>query len=134
MKKVIIAITVLFFTALTNSFAANPTLCPKAVIMDSTDFFVSKWNIVFIATPNGDRNSVLTIKRKEGKLTGYLTSAEKPDGDKNPLTKVDEEKDKIVIYFSAEGYDLSANLSKVDYDNLKGTLFNMFETKATRIK
>ena len=67
-------------------------------------------------------------------MTGYLTSADKPDSDKNPLTKVDEEKDKIVIYFAAEGYDLSADLSKVDNNNLKGQLFNMFETKATRIK
>ena len=135
MKKVIIAFFVLSFAATTVGFAqgaAAPT--PTKAETASADFFAAKWNIVFIATPNGDRNSILTIERKEGKLTGYLTRVDKPDGDRNPLTNVEEEKDKIIIYFTAEGYDLSADLSKVDDDNLKGTLFNMFETKATRIK
>ena len=40
----------------------------------------------------------------------------------------------IVLYFSAQGYDLTLDLTKVDNDNLKGSLMNMFEAKAIRVK
>ena len=136
MKKVIIALLVLVSTFI-NSGVAQTSVSSTAntpMIKDSVgDFFAGKWNILFIGTPNGDSKLVANFTRKDGKLTGELTDPSKPDAEKIPLTNVEEEKDKIVIYFSAQGYDLSADLSKVDDNNLKGMLFSMFEAKATRI-
>ena len=48
--------------------------------------------------------------------------------------KVEEAEGKITLYFSAQGYDVNVELNKVDDDNLKGTLMNMFEAKAKRVK
>ena len=135
MKKVVFALFVLLFTALTNSFAQTEASAATPSVKEATDFFAGKWNLAFIGTPNGDAKLVATFVRKDGKLTGELTSLDKPDTPAVPLTNIDEEKDKITISFAAQGYDnLTADLVKVDDDNLKGMLMNMFEAKASRIK
>ena len=134
MKKVIIAFFVLQFTTLNNNFAQTATAAPAPSVKEAADFFTGSWDIVFIGTPNGDAKSVLTLERKDGKLAGYMVSQAKADAEKNPLTEIEEEKDKIIIHFSAAGYDnLSTDLSKVDANNLEGKLMGMFDTKATRI-
>ncbi len=125
MKKASIVLFVLFFAVVANSFAQSSA---------PTDFFAGKWEYTVKGTPNGDAKFVTNLMRKDGKLTGELvdpTDATKP---KIAITNIEESSDKIVIYFTAQGYDLNLDLSKVDNDNLKGTLFNMFESKGVRIK
>ena len=135
MKKVIIALFVLF-TALTNGSAQiTTTTATTPAPKDTSDFFAGKWDLAFIGTPNGDSKLVATLVRKDGKLTGEMSNPDKPDVPAILLTNIDEEKEKITITFSAAGYDnLTADLLKVDADNLKGMLMNMFEAKASRIK
>ncbi|MBL7816477.1 MAG: hypothetical protein JNL70_15770 [Saprospiraceae bacterium] len=133
MKKASIALVVLLFTVLTNSFAQT-TATPASASTPSVnaDFFVGKWALVFVGTPNGDGKLTMTLTRKDGKLIGDLVNPT-GEGEKIVLTNVEEEKEKIVIYFSAQGYDVSVDLAKVDNDNLKGMLMNMFESTAKRI-
>jgi hypothetical protein len=122
MKKLSILV-VLFVVGLSfNSFA------------QSTDFFATKWEISVAGTPNGDVKFVTKLERKDGKLSGELSIPADPTAEKIPISNLEESADKIVLYFSAQGYDLSLDLTKVDNDNLKGTLMNMFEAKAVRIK
>ena len=100
----------------------------------STDFFAGKWEISIAGTPNGDVKFVTELVRKEGKLTGELSNPADPTNGKRPITKVEENGDKVSIYFEAEQVgELSIDLAKVDDDNLKGTVYN-FETKAKRVK
>ena len=54
--------------------------------------------------------------------------------EKIPLTKIEESSDKLSLYFTAQGYDVNVDLAKVDDDNLKGSLMNMFDAKAKRLK
>lgn len=98
------------------------------------EFFAAKWEITVTGTPNGDAKFVTKLERKDGKLSGELSLIGDSSAPKIPISNIEESADKIVIYFSAQGYDVNVDLVKVDDDNLKGTLMNMFEAKAVRVK
>ena len=98
-----------------------------------TDFFAGKWEILVTATPNGDVKFVTDLVRKDGKLTGELSNATDPSQPKRPITKVEENGANLAIYFeSSQAGEISINLSKVDENNLKGTLYS-FDATAKRI-
>lgn len=123
MKKVSIILIVLFFGIAVKGFSQ----AEKPV-----DFFAGKWEITFIGTPNGDGKMATELLRKDGKLYGKLKPADGSDA--IDITNIEEEAEKMTIFFSTQGYDVSVELSKVDNDNLKGSLMNMFDAKAVRIK
>ncbi|MVM30942.1 hypothetical protein GO755_12945 [Spirosoma sp. HMF4905] len=116
------------FSQTTASTATTPTTATS-----STDFYAGKWEIVIAGTPNGDSKMVADLIRKDGKLTGQLTNTADPSAEKIPLTSVVEGGDKLALGFNAQGYDLTIDLTKVDNDNLKGSMMN-FDTTAKRVK
>lgn len=124
MKKVGIFLFVLFLSINLNGFSQT---APK-------DFYAGKWEISLAGTPNGDVKLLTDLTRKDGKLTGELTNASDATQPKRPITKVEENGDKLAIYFeSSQGGEISIDLIKVNNENLKGTLMD-FEAKATRLK
>lgn len=99
-----------------------------------TDFFAGKWEITIMGTPEGDAKMVTELIRKDGKLTGELKD---PSGTRpvTPITKIVEEATKLTIYFdTAQAGEIPVELNKVDDDHLKGSLMNMFESTALRVK
>lgn len=99
----------------------------------ATDFFAGKWEILVEGTPNGDAKFATEITRKDGKLIGELKIAAGDAKETIPAT-VEEAEGKITIFFTTQGYDVNIELSKVDDNNLKGSLMNMFDAKAKRVK
>ncbi|MCF2444046.1 hypothetical protein L0657_08770 [Dyadobacter sp. CY345] len=97
------------------------------------DFFVGKWEVTIIGTPNGDSKMIVDLVRTDGKLTGQMSNPAEPTAEKAPIT-VDENGDLIDLAFNAQGYDVTINLKKVDEDNLKGSLLGMFDATAKRVK
>ena len=136
MKKASIVLFVLFFAAISNSFAQTATTTtPTSVATPAAaDFFAGKWELLIVGTPQGDAKLIAHLTRVDGKLTGEMTDPTDAQKEKTLITNIEEEATKITIYFSASGYDLNVPLEKVDDDNLKGQLMNMFETTAKRIK
>lgn len=99
-----------------------------------TDFFAGKWEISVVGAPNGDVKFTTDLVRKDGKLTGELSNATDPSQPKRPITKVEEKDNNLIIYFESEQVgEIAINLTKVDADNLKGTVYS-FDATATRIK
>lgn len=98
------------------------------------DFFAGKWEITVFGTPQGDSKLLADLTRTDGKLTGQISNAADPGAEKIQITSVEEAADKIAIGFSSQGYDVVIDLSKVDDDNLKGNLLNMFDATAKRLK
>ena len=99
-----------------------------------TDFFAGKWEIVITGTPEGDAKMVTELIRKDGKLTGELKD---PTGTRpvTPITKIEEEGTKLTIHFdTSQAGEIPLELTKVDDDHLKGSLMNMFESTAVRVK
>ncbi len=136
MKKFFKFLFIVFSIITTDSMAQNAA-APAPVATDTAtvaDFYAGKWELLFTGTPQGDVKLIAHLKRTEGVLSGELSNPSEPDSEKIPITKIEEEANKIILYFTADGYDLDANLEKVDENNLKGMLFNMFEAKAVRVK
>ena len=99
------------------------------------DFFVGKWEIVVVGTPNGDTKLLADLTRKDGKLTGELTNTNEPGSPKIPIESITEAADKLSMTFTAQGYNVTMDLTKVDDDNLKGSLMGgMFDATAKRVK
>ncbi|QMW00582.1 hypothetical protein [Spirosoma foliorum] len=124
-----LSISVQSFSQTTASASTTPT-----IVVSSTDFFAGKWEITITGTPSGDTKMVTDLVRKDGKLTGELKD---PTGTRPamPLSKVDEEKDKITLYFNSDqAGEIPVELTKVDDDHLKGQLMNMFDATALRVK
>ncbi|WP_394994101.1 hypothetical protein [Emticicia sp.] len=126
MKKASIFLIALFFGIAFNSFSQTATA--------QADFYVGKWEVIIIGTPNGDSKMITTISRKDGKLVGEMTNPVEPTTPTNPLTSVEEVDGKMTIFFSTSGYDLAIPFEKVDNDNLKGKLMDMFDVTAKRVK
>ena len=95
--------------------------------------FAGKWDILVKGTPDGDSKLVADLVREGGVLSGQLVNPTDSTAEKIPVT-VTENGNKLSLAFSAQGYDVTIDLDKVDDDNLKGSLMNMFETTAKRIK
>jgi hypothetical protein len=125
MKKLVALVFVLMSLCSATSFAKLP---------DPTDFFAGKWKIMVAGTPNGDVTFSTNLVRKDGVLTGQLKIVGDDSIPLVDISKVEDDKEKVVIYFTIQGYDVNAELTKVDSDNLKGSLMGMFEAKGVRVK
>lgn len=99
-----------------------------------TDFFAGKWQMDVAGTPQGDIRLVANLVRKDGKLTGELKDPTGKLPEAIPITNLEEAPAQITLYFSAQGNDVNVELKKVNADTLKGSLMNMFETVAVRLK
>jgi hypothetical protein len=125
MKKASILFFFLLLGITFTSFSQTP---PK-------DFFAGKWEIAVVGTPRGDVTFLTDLTRKEGKLTGDLVDKANPASERRKITKVEEKGDKMAIFFeSSQGGEISIDLTKVDTDNLEGTLMDSYSAKATRLK
>lgn len=120
---------VLFFTFLLIVSKSGAQSTPT-----STEYWGGKWKFTVIGTLQGDTKFFTNLTRKDGKLTGELTTPADTSGTKIPITKVEETTNKIVIYFTAQGYDVNLEYTKVDDNNLKGTMMSMFEATGLRLK
>ncbi|TAE23423.1 MAG: hypothetical protein EAZ91_22445 [Cytophagales bacterium] len=122
MKKTTLLLFVLLVGLTVTSYAQAPA-----------DFFAGKWEIAVVGTPRGDVTFLTNLVRKDGKLTGELVTSVDAN-DKRAITRIEEAPNKITIYFeSSQGGEISIELTKVDDDNLKGSLMS-FDATAKRGK
>ncbi|WP_221393759.1 hypothetical protein [Dyadobacter sp. NIV53] len=126
MKKVHFIFVAIFMLGV--SFYSNAQTSAPA------DYFVGKWEIAVIGTPNGDSKMLASLTRDGGgNLTGQLVNSADSTAEKIPIA-ITEEGSRILMGFNAQGYDVTIDLTKVDDDNLKGNLMNMFDATAKRQK
>ena len=94
--------------------------------------FAGKWEITVADSPEIKFTTYLT--RKKGRLTGELTDARNPAASKLPIVRVEEKGNSMaIVYTSGEGKEIVIDLTKVDADNLKGTMYT-FDASAKRIR
>jgi len=105
----------------------------KVNAQTQTNYFIGKWDVLVKGLPQGDTHMKFNIADSAGTMKGALldTTAAQKD---IPLTKIEPDGDKITLYFSAQGYDVSLLLTKKDDDNATGSLMGMFDATAVRMK
>ncbi|MCE7073338.1 MULTISPECIES: hypothetical protein [Dyadobacter] len=126
MKRTCIAFVFLFLGFAINGFSQTAA---------TNDFFLGKWEVLVVGTPDGDSKLVTELTRKDGKLTGELKDPTGKNPNALPISNIMEEGNKMTIFFEAQGTEVSLDLAKVDDDHLKGSVMNgMFDATAVRIK
>ena len=124
MKKVFSVIAGLFL--LLTSFTLSAQTKP------AEDYFAAKWDMVFEGLPQGDPRMIISLERKDGKLGGSVMDSAQKEIAK--ISKVEEKDKSVTVYFTAQGYDVTLDMTKKDEDNITGNLMGMFEAKGVRIK
>lgn len=122
MKKISLFLSVLFLVAL--SYVANAQSAP--------DYFVGKWSVLVKGTPSGDSKMLVTLERKDGKLTGAISAEGQSDSIK--LSNVEEKETSATVYFTANGYDVYILMNKKDDDHVIGDMMGMFDATGERVK
>ena len=108
-------------------------IATKVNAQTQTNYFIGKWDVLVKGLPQGDTHMKFNIADSAGHMKGALldTSAAHKD---IPLTKIEPDGDKITLYFSTQGYDVSLLLAKKDDDHATGSLMGMFDANAVRLK
>ncbi|MFT5884945.1 MAG: cytochrome c [Arcticibacterium sp.] len=96
------------------------------------DFFVGKWNTMFLGTPQGDVKLLLDMTRNDGDLVGTITPV-MDDAETITLDKIEETDNDVTIYFKMINFDLNVTLAKEGDDNLTGKLMNMIDVISERV-
>ncbi len=123
MKKLIVLLFAVAFTI--TGLNAQTTSTPES-------FLEGKWNVFVKGTPQGDVTMPVKFEVKEGKLKGYYTDLESKT--EKPMDTVYYENEKYMMGFVIMGYDLKFVMAKKTDDTMTGSLMDMFDVEATRIK
>ncbi len=122
MKKVPFILGFVFFLFLSISASAQ-----------SSNFFTGKWEVLVEGTPQGDSKMILEIVEKDGVFSGAVLDAVTKK-EESKLTKVEMKEKSIAVYFTSQAYEVYLYLEKDGEDKASGTMLDMFDATATRIK
>jgi len=128
MKKVKLFLAGVFFLLI--SFGANAQTQPD---VKGEAFFIGKWYILAKGTPQGDTKMVLTIEKKDGKLTGNLNDTTSTDGLRE-FTSITINESSLSAVFSAQGMDIPLDITKKDDKNITGNIMGMFDIEGSKAK
>jgi hypothetical protein len=108
-------------------------IAAKVNAQAQTNYFIGKWDVLVKGLPQGDTHMKFNVADSAGHMKGALLDTTAAHKD-IPMTKIEQDGDKITLYFSAQGYDVSLLLAKKDDDHATGSLMGMFDANAIRLK
>jgi len=108
------------------------TLSIKVSAQTPNSYFVGKWDVLIKGTPNGDAHLLIALADSAGAVKGTYKDIE--SGKDTPFTKVEKKDNGLVLYFTAQGYDLNLPLDKKDEEHIAGSLMGMFAATGVRVK
>lgn len=98
---------------------------------NSGTFFVGKWKIIPSGLPGGDKPMIVSLERKDGKLTGNLKGEDAAEV--TEFYSVTEKPESVVLNFKSDQYDVNMSLHKKDENNVTGSIMGMFNLTGSRI-
>lgn len=112
---------------------AAPAVTATTTTAPAAGSLAGKWDILFKGLPQGDTHIIFNVVEQDGKWSGsYQDMETKKDV---PLTKVEKDDKGIVLYFTAQGYDVNVAVErKDDDDHVKANMMGMFEGTGERVK
>ncbi len=124
MKKLTSILALICFVLISFWSTAKPS--------DNLDYFVGKWQIVIKGTPNGDAQMVFILSKKDGEIAGVIQDTSGTEI--SVISKSEIKEGSIILFFTAQGYDVNLDLKKKDENHLEGSLMSMFDAVGERIK
>lgn len=95
-------------------------------------YFLGKWNATAKGTPNGDVTIPVKFEAKDGKLTGTFVDPESKQEVAMSGVVIDGEA--LKMSFTVMGYDITITITKKDENTATGSLMDMFDVVAVRVK
>lgn len=95
-------------------------------------YFMGKWNATAKGTPNGDVTIPVKFESKEGKIKGTFVDPESKE--EKAMTNVELDGAALKMSFSVMGYDITITITKKDDNTATGSLMDMFDVVAVRVK
>jgi hypothetical protein len=126
MKKVSIIIATIILAFIVNIGTIN-----AQVKNTGEKYFIGKWSIMVYGIPDGDTKMILSIDKKDDKITGNLADPAKSDPPQE-LSGIEIADSTFKATFSAQGMDISLYLKIKDDNNITGNLMDMFDIKGTK--
>jgi len=108
------------------------SLHTKAQLQNGHDYFMGKWNVVIIGTPNGDAKMIISLEKKDTAVVGVVLDTTNTEISK--ISKIEMKDSVVTVYFNAQGYDVYLMLERKDDDHAAGRLLDMFDVRGERIK
>ncbi len=124
MKKLTSILALICFVLISFWSTAKPS--------DNLDYFVGKWQIAIKGTPNGDAQMVFILSKKDGEIAGVIQDTSGTEI--SVISKSEIKEGSIILFFTAQGYDVNLDLKKKDENHLEGSLMSMFDAVGERIK
>jgi hypothetical protein len=121
---------IFFFCA--SLFLLLTSYSTKAQSNSSADYFAGKWNVVIKGTPQGDAKLVFSFEKDGAGLKGVILDSTGKEQSK--IDKIELVDNGGMFYFNLMGYDLNIILQKIDDDKASGSMNDMFEVEADRVK
>ncbi len=98
---------------------------------DKPDYFVGKWSVLVVGTPNGDSKMPIALSLVDGKLQGGIEDGK--GGFATKFDRVELKGNSVTVYFVGGGYNCYISLDKKDDSTAVGSLMDMFDATATRV-
>ena len=95
-------------------------------------YFMGKWNATAKGTPNGDVTIPVKFESKEGKIKGTFVDPESKE--EKAMSNVELDGAALKMSFSVMGYDITITITKKDDNTATGSLMDMFDVVAVRVK
>jgi hypothetical protein len=94
-------------------------------------YFIGKWNVMVYGVPDGDTKMIISIEKKDDKLTGTMADPSKTDPPLE-LANIEVADSTFKATFNAQGMDIALMLKIKDDKNITGNMMDMFEIKGTK--
>jgi hypothetical protein len=124
MKKLWIIISSVFIFILSTGAVAQA--------QTGVDYFTGKWNMLVKGLPNGDSKMIVVLDNKDSTLAGSILDSTGVETGK--FSKVELKGNEVIVYFTAQGYDVYLTMDKKDEDHVTGSMMGMFDAEGIRIK
>lgn len=124
MKKYSVLFTGLFFLLLSfNVYAQSKT---------GADYFAGKWNVLLKGLPQGDTKMFVILNKTDTTMAGVIQDS--TGNEVSKISKTELTDSSVVIYFTAQGYDVNLLMAKKDDDHITGSMMSMFDAEGERVK
>lgn len=124
MKKLSTCVTAAFLFVLSASTMAQT--------FSGADYFAGKWNMLVKGLPNGDTKMFVVLDKKDTTLAGTIQDSAGTEISK--FSKVELKGEGVIVYFTAQGYDVYMSMNKKDEDHVTGSMMDMFDAEGVRTR